>query len=347
MSRTLIFAYPGQIELKTGGYAYDRQLISGLRGLGWEVEPLGLGDGFPMPSSAALSNAENCLADLPDGTLILVDGLAFGVLQEWAQRHADRLSIVALVHHPLALETGIEAKVAQHLTQTERKALSFARQVIVTSHETARTLSASYDVPQSKITVALPGTPKGALAAGGNSPAHIVSVGSLTKRKGHDILISALHGVRDLDWRASIIGSPHLDPATAKMLHAQIVELGLQDRVTLCGEVDDVASALATGDIFALASRYEGYGMVFAEALAHGLPIVACHAGAIPDVVPGDAGMLVPVDDVAAFVSALRILLSDPTARSTYARAAARAGAALPDWRETAMIVSRCLKGIS
>ena len=117
--------------------------------------------------------------------------------------------------------------------------------------------------------------------------------------------------------------------------------------MTLAGEVEDPRTYFATADIFALASRYEGYGMVFAEALSHGLPIVACHAGAVPEVVPEDAGLLVPVDDVTAFAAALRRLLSDPRERQARASASQRAGALLPDWAETAKIISNTLDRIA
>lgn len=346
MNNRLVFAYPGQLELKTGGYGYDRRLIQGLEQLGWQVELAGLGSGFPAPEADVMALAEERLSALPDDALVLIDGLAFGVMNEWAKREASRLRIVALVHHPLALETGIAADVAGVLREREREALRFVRHVVVTSPETARTLSSSYAVDRANITVALPGTDQRKPATGGNDPVHIISVGTLTRRKGHDVLINALHKLNDLAWRASIIGDQTLDPATAQALTDQVTSLDLSDRVTLCGAVDDVGSELQTGDIFALASRYEGYGMVFAEALVQGLPIVACHAGAVPDVVPPQAGMLVPVDDVDAFAGALRKLISNPALRRQFADAAAKAGAVLPSWEETARTVSDGLKGV-
>ncbi|MDH4413102.1 MAG: glycosyltransferase family 4 protein [Rhizobium sp.] len=347
MNRSLVFAYPGELSLKTGGYGYDRKVIDGLRSLGWQVQLMSLGDGFPAPSPGTLQRATEALSGLPDGTRVLIDGLAFGVLDAWAAAHASRLRIIALVHHPLALETGLSREEQDQLRRSERQALKEARHVIVTSPMTARELIAGYGVVPSNITVALPGTEKAGTATGTNPIPRILSVGTLSRRKGHDVLLSALKSVEDLDWHAAIIGSKTLDPVTAATLSRQVETLELQGRVDLLGEVDDPSGTYASSDIFALASRYEGYGMVFAEALSYGLPIVACHAGAVPDVVPDDAGILVPVDDVSAFGTALRRLLTDRDERQARADASCRAGAALPDWAETAQIISNALDGVA
>lgn len=344
MTRSLTFAYPGDLGLNTGGYGYDRRMIAGLRDLGWTVTPLSLGPGFPAPSDAQRTEAERRLSALPNGARVVVDGLAYGVLDAWAAREGARLNIVALVHHPLALETGIGAEAQAHLRASETRALAQARQVIVTSPMTARELAAHYNVPPARITTVLPGTDPAPLAPGGGEPPHILSIGTLTPRKGHDVLIEALHRIRDLPWRATIAGSKTLAPATAAALADQCAALGLADRLTLAGECDDPRALMATADLFALASRYEGYGMVFAEALSQGLPIVACHAGAVPEVVPDNAGILVPVDDAPAFATALRDLLSDPARRAEKAEGARRAGAELPRWQDGAARISKLLE---
>jgi glycosyltransferase involved in cell wall biosynthesis len=347
LTEPLIFAYPGRLETSTGGYAYDRRLIECLTALGRPVEPLGLGDGFPAPSVAQLEAAEAKLDALADNSLVMIDGLAFGVMDRWAARSATRLRLVALVHHPLALETGLSETEQARLRQGERQALSHVRHIVVTSPATARGLVAHYGVDEEKITVALPGTERATVAKGNNTPPHILCVGTLTRRKGHDVLLRALERIGDLPWRATIIGSRDLDPVTTSELEMLRHQLKLTDRVTLAGERADVRQAMAGADIFALASRYEGYGMVFAEALSQGLPIVACHAGAIPDVVPQTAGLLVAVDDVEAFAAALRRLLTFPLERRKFADAAFVAGLNLPGWPDTAAIVSSVLKRVS
>jgi glycosyltransferase involved in cell wall biosynthesis len=115
-------------------------------------------------------------------------------------------------------------------------------------------------------------------------------------------------------------------------LQAQVKAAGLQKRITLAGEVGDANVLYADADLFVLASLHEGYGMAFAEALAHGLPVIGTLAGAIPSVVPAEAGALVPPGDPVALAAALRRLLGDPAAREEAAIAARRAAATLPDW---------------
>ncbi len=347
MTRRLTFAFPGRLDLNTGGYAYDRQVIAGLRRDGWTVDALPLGEGFPDPDPAILEAAGRELSRLTDNSLVLIDGLAFGCLDAWAAGEQKRLRIVALVHHPLALETGLDPDRQIKLRVSEYQALACARHVIVTSPMTAAELGRGYAVAKASLTVARPGVEAAAVATRRNgAPPQILSVGTLTRRKGHDILIAALDQIRDLPWSATVIGSRDLDTTTAANLDRQIGTLGLGDRITLAGECADTRPFYAAADIFALASRYEGYGMVFAEAMAAGLPIAACKAGAVPDVVPEDVGLLVRVDDVEAFAEALRLLLTDQGERRRRASASARAGRLLPTWQDTVQIIGTALEGI-
>ena len=341
---TLTFAYPGNLNLKTGGYGYDRRILAELEASGWTVNRLALGEGFPAPSPQTRREAEDKLSALPDDALVIIDGLAFGIMDDWASKEADRLTIVALVHHPLALETGLNADEHDRLLRLEKRALSFCRHVIVTSPNTRRELITHYAVAEDKITIALPGTDPAPCATGNGTLAHIVSIGSLIPRKGHDILIASLKEVEDLPWQATIVGSKRLAPQTAMALEDQIHTSNLGERIRLVGEIEDTSKILSKAHIFALASRYEGYGMVFAEALSHGLPIVACKAGAIPEVVPAEAGHLVPIDDTEAFAFALRALLESPTLRKKMAAAAREASRGLPGWADSAQIISKRLE---
>ncbi|MQA67214.1 MAG: glycosyltransferase, partial [Alphaproteobacteria bacterium] len=164
-------------------------------------------------------------------------------------------------------------------------------------------------------------------------------------RKGHDVLVGALARIRDLPWRSVVVGCLDREPATARALERRIARTGLGTRISLRGALDDAALAMAYhgADLFVLPSRYEGYGMVFAEALTHGLPVVACRAGAAADTVPADAGILVDIDDELALAEALRRLLTDEPLRRAMADAAHKYAAGFPSWRETARIIAGVL----
>ncbi|WP_428374740.1 glycosyltransferase family 4 protein [Lichenicoccus sp.] len=322
------FAVPGPLATRTGGYGYDRRLIAALRQRGLPVRHLQWPSAFPAPDARALASVARSLAAWPDGSVVLVDGLAFGAMPEQAAAEALRLRLVALVHHPLALETGAPAG----LRASERAALSRARAVIATSATTAETLGRDYGVPADRLLVAPPGTDPAPAAPASGRPPELLCVGAVTPRKGHDVLVAALAAVADLAWRCTVAGDLARAPAFVRAVEAQIAAAGLAGRIRLAGEVPDVGLLYRRADLFVLASRHEGYGMAFAEALAHGLPVIGTRAGAIPALVPEAAGALVPPDDPAALAQALRWLLADPEARRRGACMARAAGQALPGW---------------
>jgi hypothetical protein len=156
---------PGDLETRTGGYGYDREIVAGLRALGWTVDIRRLDDSFPFPTAYARAHAVAELAAVPAGGLVLADGLAFGAMADEAAREAARLRLVGLVHHPLALENGLDAATARAFVESETRALACTRGVVVTSDATARAL-APYGIAAEDIAVVVPGTTPGPLARG-------------------------------------------------------------------------------------------------------------------------------------------------------------------------------------
>ena len=347
MVGALVFAVPGALDTPTGGYAYDRRMIAELTRLGWRVDVLDLGDEFPRHRPATRAAARAKLAAVPSSTPIVVDGLAFGVLPDIAEVLSRTHRLLALVHHPLALESGLTHGDAQALRASERAALSHARRIVTTSAATAQVLISDYGVPPKRLTTAPPGTDKVAPARGsGNATVALLAVGAVVPRKGYDVLIAALATLDDLPWRLTIAGDRTRDPATADRLARDIADRRLSDRVTVAGAVpDERLEALYGGaDLFVLPSRYEGYGMGFAEAIAHGLPVIGTNAGAIPDTVPAGTGLLVPPDDAPALAAALRHLIADADERGRLAAAARAAAAQLPTWADSAVLFARAIE---
>jgi glycosyltransferase involved in cell wall biosynthesis len=332
-----VFAVPGDLATPTGGYAYDRRIVDGLRELGWSIDVLDLGDGFPRPAPDVQAAACAQLAAVPCDRPIVIDGLAFGVLPEAGEALRKSHVLVALVHHPLALESGLSADDAGRLRASERAALACTRHIIVTSAATARLLAADYGVSSERLSVVEPGVDR-ATPQPRTDPGLItlLSVGAVVPRKGYDLLVAALAELRHLPWRLVIAGDCGRSPDAASRLKADIARYNLADRISLRGAVssDELASLYASSNLFVLPSRFEGYGMAYAEAIAHGLPVIGTTAGAIPETVPATAGVLVPPDDRAALVAALRRLIEEPAERARLA-AGARA-VQFPSWCEQA-----------
>ncbi len=145
-------------------------------------------------------------------------------------------------------------------------------------------------------------------------------------------------------------------PATARAtanaaakLDADIIRHALENRVAVLGAVSPqhLAALYAEADLFVLASHFEGYGMAYAEAIAHGLPVIGTIGGAIPDTVPPEAGLLVPPGDMAALATALRRVIGDGDLRRRLAGGARAAAPQLPTWRQSAEIFARRLETLA
>lgn len=344
----LAFLLPGRLETLTGGYVFDRRVIEGLGALGWRVDVVQLDDRFPAPSHDALDHAAAALAALPDEALVVIDGLAMGAMPDQVEHERGRLRIVALVHHPLGAETGLDAVDAQRLIRSEQHALACARLVVVTSDATAEMVH-RMGVPRDRLAVVEPGTDAAALAVGSGGPdVHMLSVATLTPRKGHAILFEALAALPDGGWQLDCVGSRDRDPATTARLEAQLTARQLTSRVRLRGEMTaaELDRAYHRADVFVLPTLYEGYGMAVAEAVAHGLPVVSTRTGAIPSLVPTDAGILVEPGDVEDLRAALAAVVGDRQERVRLTAGARRARERATSWREASQAMARALERV-
>lgn len=364
--RALELVVPGDLQTVTGGYGYDRRIAAGLRALGWRVTVHSLDESFPHATAAALDQAHEVLAGMDAGALVLIDGLALGAMPEVLHRHRSRLRLIALIHHPLAAETGLTRGAAQALEKSERQALRAVCHVVVTSCATRDTLLALRVEPD-RVSVVEPGTdvdhtyeapPE---RSGRHDVVSMLCVASLIPRKGHDVLIDALEPLAHLPWRLTCAGSIARSPATAERLHSQLRRARLAERVALVGEVTDaqLARLYREADLFVLPTHFEGYGMAVAEAVAHGLPVVSTTAGAIqqilgartgelvpPGSIASQAGLLVAPGDVSALRAVLERVLQEPRLLASLAAGAARRRTALPCWPDSCAHLARILNGV-
>jgi glycosyltransferase involved in cell wall biosynthesis len=335
------FVIPGDIDLPTGGYTYDRRVLALLPQFGIAARHVALPGGYPFPTPEVLADSERILKALPARMPILVDGLAFGAMPaEFVARISQ--PIIALVHHALYLETGLSHEQQHHFHLTEKMALTFAHRAIAVSPATTGVLADEFGVPRERITQASPGTDAAPRANGTGQPVTILSVGSITPRKAYDTLVRALGKVKGVDWRLTVAGSRTLSAEANAALETAIAETGLASRITLLGALPqrDLDALYDAADMFVLASVYEGFGMVLTEALARGLPIVCTTGGAAANTVPDAAALKVAPNDVTALASAIAKVVDDAGLRQRMSDAAWAAAQGLWRWEDTARTIA-------
>ncbi len=338
MMPSAVFVVPGSVDTRTGGSIYDRRMADGLRRRGWDITVVELAGNFPHPTAAAVTGAAEALAALPDGTLVVMDGLVLSALPDLIEREAARLGVVALVHLPLAADVSLDAESRARLAVAEHRALAASSLIVVTGAATLGLLE-PYALPRERMVVVEPGTDPAPLAKGSDGArVHLLCVATVNAGKGHDVLLEALAAVPSHQWQLTCAGSLTRDRETAGRIRGLVRQLALEERVTLVGELDAEALAICydAADVFVLATRRETYGMAVAEALAHGLPVVSTTTGAIPELVGSGAGLLAPPGDTDALAAALSRVIGDADLRAGLAAGARAVRNRLPVWEVAA-----------
>jgi glycosyltransferase involved in cell wall biosynthesis len=354
---------PGNVLHNSGGNVYNAALARELAAQGVEVETRPLDGGWPGGSRedrrrlAAVLRADDLDPDGGSGSghrITLVDGLlGCGAPEELAAAAAAGQPAWILLHMPL------------EDSELERRALREAAGVICTSSSAAAGLRARHGLDG--ITVALPGTVPAPLA-NGSEPPHLLAVAALLPNKDQSLLLDSLSLLTELPWTAALVGSDSADPAYAARLRDTVGRLGLQDRVSIPGELRGQAleAEWASADLSLLVSRAETYGLVVPESIARGIPVVvragtgaveALAAGTpqnrkpdtLPDAPETEGGTLPGAavalgNDPNPLADVLRSWLTDPALRTRWRSAAATARDRLPGWDSTARTVVEALR---
>jgi Glycosyl transferases group 1 len=292
----------------------------------------------PMPDEAAYEAARVAWDALAPETQPLIAGPALPAFAPLAHLFPARRA-VALIHRPLAGLAGPPEPERQWLAAVDRQMLGLMPLIVASSQAVADAVSAEASVPPARIVVVEPPTPELVRARGSaGAGTAILSKGALVRANAHDVLLAALAGLPDLDWRLCIVGSRTADPEHAAELKALAERLGLAPRVRFAGQTDasELEELWQEADLFALAGAGPGYGMATAAALKRGLPVAICGDGAIAPAIPPVAGAIAPPGNTVQLGKALRRLIFDRSLRGEMAEAAWQAGQALPEREATA-----------
>jgi glycosyltransferase involved in cell wall biosynthesis len=321
----------------SGGNAYDRQVCRGLAALGWAVHE------HAVPGDDGHAALSRTIGQIPDGALVLLDGLIASTAPEALVPQASRLRQVVLVHMPLG------HRAANGTTRArEREVLRAAAAVVTTSAWTRGRVRELYALPADRVHVAEPGVDPASVAPGTPYGGALLCVAAVTPDKGHDVLFDALERAADLLWKCTCVGSLVREPEFADGVRRR----ARSDRVSFSGPLTGAAldRAYASADVLVLPSYAETYGMVVTEALARGIPVLATDVGGVTEALGrvGDGvrpGLLVPPGDPVALGAALRHWLGDPELRARLRRAARERRASLRPWQATTSALAGVLAG--
>jgi glycosyltransferase involved in cell wall biosynthesis len=333
---------PGPTSRFMHNYAYTKRMAESLRALGHTVDAIELAGEYPLADERARQSAQLAWSALADA-LPLIDGRA---LPAFAPFETELHRAVAVINHPTPFGRPSTDSEKAAVREVELRLLPRLRRVICTNDEVAQRVATEFAVEPSRVCVVPPGTDQAVRSVGsGEACCHILSVGDLIPRKGHDVLLRALARLFDLDWRLTIVGNAERDPDHAAALHSLADELSVTRRVRFAGDVDRSAleELWRSADLFALAAHWDGCGAAIAEALRRGLPVAVTAAGAGARLVPIEGGSVCRPGDHEQLSKSLRRLIFDTTLRQETAEAAWQAGRALPSWTDQAQALLQAL----
>ncbi len=328
------FITVGDTGRKTGGYLYNGRVISGLRRRGLGIEEVVAGGASPDEQRKAAPRLGSTF-DPSRFDTIVVDALARIAVAPHLDRWRAFRPVVALVHELPSVAGG--ESVARERDYEE---LLLRADGLVAVSDHGKNLLRDRGVSLRRIHIVPPGFD--GIPVGHGSPDHrggpvrALCVAQWIPRKGILTLVEAWTLQERRGAVLELIGETNVDPDYTARVRAAI-DAAPRASIVESGCVSDASlgASYAAADLFVLPSRYEGFGIVYAEALAFGLPIIACDAGPVPELVGREAGVLIRPNDRDDLSAALDLLLGDPALRAKMSDAANRRASHLPCWEDT------------
>ncbi len=352
----------GSLDTVSGGYLYDRHLVRVLRERGHTVRVISLpweGYARRLGHNVSFTVWHALTAEPVD--LWLQDELNHPslFLLNTRLRKYSPAPLVSIVHH-LWSDERHPAWWLPFYRVVERRYLQTVDAYLCNSHTTAGRVGALLGRTPERTLVAYPAAdrfaPQGRLPltredirarAQAPGPLRVIFVGNLIPRKGLHTLLEALARIPDGQAVLDVVGREDVAPAYARRMHALARRLGLERQVRFHGYQDDnsLAALFRQAHVLAVPSEYEGFGIVYLEGMAFGLPALAGNRGAAHEIItPGENGDLLPPHDVAALTALLTRFHADRELLTRMAFAAQDRFRGHPTWDESMARVEAWLR---
>ncbi|HKQ03799.1 MAG TPA: glycosyltransferase family 4 protein [Blastocatellia bacterium] len=350
----------GDPETLTGGFLYDRQLVAYLREQGDFVEIISLpwrNYGRHLADNLSPRLWGRLRAARPD--VLIQDELthpSVWMMNRWLKRRVA-YPIVTLVHLLRGSESHAawRKRVYQAVERQYFKTVDGAIFNSQTTREAAEQLTGRevpgvVAYPASDHLRYEPSLARVAERAQWPGPLRVIFVGNVLPGKGLDTLIEALRRLPPDSWRLKVVGSLTMDRAFARRIREQIARAGLTDSVALAGAVsnEEIGGCLDSNHLLVVPSRYEALGIVYLEAMACGLPVIATAAGGAHEIVRhGEVGFLTPPGDAETLAGYLRRIQQQPEQLLEMSLAAYHRSRAHPTWQQSFLPVRDYLQSLA
>jgi len=342
------------IDTVSGGYLYDRKLIGYLRSRGDEVEIISLRQG-----SYAHHLLDNFSYRLPASFDVLIEDELVHPSLLLANRALHRSAsgvgtpIVSLVHNLHSSERRAEWQNAFYRS-IETRYLESADGFIFNSEVTRRSVTTLAGRGKPSV-VALPGGDRlGSLSleqvrerTSKSGPLRLLFLANVTPLKGLHTLLEALRSIPAETCVLDVVGSLGVDQPYAERMQRQAAALRVPAKFHGVLDGGALARVLNQADVLIHPSFYEGFGIVFLEGMAFGLPAIGTTAGAIPDLIEdGGNGYLIQPGDSAALAQILQRLASDRDLLTHLSLNARERFSTFPSWEQSAESIRSFLMGM-
>ena len=271
-SKSYYFFYPGNINTKTGGYIYEKNILDHAKKLNFKISKVALSNNYPFPHKNDLNDLIKKIKKLPLDSILIFDGLILESLEPIIDE-LKNYKIIALIHHPLFLE--FKGNISANFLSSGKKIFKLINHFIVTSKDTKMLLEKKFNVIGNKIEVVEPGIERlKQYKKNQNANIQLLMCGSIIERKNYLYILQELKFIENVTL--NIVGDISRDNKYYKTLLVFIKRNKLEKKVKFLGKISNIklSKLYSNTDFFISTSKYEGFGMSLANALILKIPII-------------------------------------------------------------------------
>ena len=265
LNKTYYFLYPGNINTKTGGYIYAKNILQRAKALNFNLIAIQLSENYPFQKKNDISILKNILGKLPNNSVLIFDGLVFETIDK-VIGDLKKYKIIALIHHPLYLE--FKNKLSKYFFKQAMQLYPKANKIIVTSNETKNLITKKFKINKQKIQIVEPGIEKlKKYKVARDKNINLLSVGSIIERKNYQYLIKELRFIDNVQLK--IVGDTTRESDYFNKLQNIISNYGLEEKINFYSNISTrlLSQLYSQCDFYISVSKYEGFGMSLANAL--------------------------------------------------------------------------------